>query len=165
MDENGVIGRDNRLPWHLPADLAYFRQLTTGHTVVMGRKTFESIGKPLKNRRNVVVTRNPAFRADGCTVVHSLAEAWRAAGDGDVFVIGGAELFREALPAADRLYVTRIHHAFEGDVYFPEFPADEWRLVSRRPGVKDERNPYDHEFLVYERAKKGGESRCGETPM
>lgn len=162
MDINRVIGRNNRLPWRLPADLAYFKRLTTGHTVVMGRKTYESIGRPLPNRHNVIVTRNPAFKADGCTIVHSLEEAWRAAGEDEVFVIGGAGLFAHALPAADKLYLTQIHHAFEGDVFFPEIPYDEWRLVSREPGVKDDRNPYDYEFLVYERVKESGNQRWRE---
>src|SRR5688572_24314058 len=130
MAENRVIGRNNQLPWHLPADLKHFKSLTTGHSVIMGRKTFESMGKPLPNRRNIVITRQANFRADGVDTAHSLEEAISLAkGDAEIFVIGGAEVFRDALNGADRLYLTLIHATIEGDVFFPEVDWSEWTLI------------------------------------
>jgi len=149
MDDNRLIGKDNGLPWRLPADLQYFKQVTMGHTVVMGRKTFESIGRALPGRRNLVLTRNEAYQAQGCTVIHSLDEI-DSAPEEEVFVIGGAEIFREMLPRVDRLYLTRIHAAFEGDAYFPEVDESKWRLISTESGVVDEENPYPYEYLVFE---------------
>ncbi|NNV05925.1 dihydrofolate reductase [Geobacillus sp. C56-T2] len=155
MAENRVIGKDNRLPWHLPADLAYFKRVTMGHAIVMGRKTFEAIGRPLPGRENIVVTRNPQFRPDGCVVLHSLEEVkqWIAARRDEVFIIGGAELFRATMPMADRLYVTNIFASFPGDAFYPPIPEQEWQVVSYTPGIKDEKNPYEHAFLIYERKK------------
>lgn len=156
MAENRVIGKDNRIPWHLPADLAYFRETTMGHTVVMGRKTFESIGKPLPGRKNVVLTRNRDFEADGVTVIHSLEELMRLDDhqEEEVFVIGGAEVYALALPIAQRIYLTLIHTSVEGDSYFPRWEEKEWRLVSRRTGDRDQANPYQYEFLLFERVPK-----------
>lgn len=153
MDQNRVIGKDNRLPWHLPADLAYFKKVTMGHAIMMGRKTFESIGRPLPGRENVVVTRNRSFRAEGCTVLHSLEEVRQFAAnrDDEVFVIGGAELFQATLPVADRLYITKIEASFPGDTFYPAFDESKWQLVSYTKGIKDEKNPYDYAFMVYER--------------
>ncbi|BDG47414.1 MULTISPECIES: dihydrofolate reductase [Parageobacillus] len=153
MDQNRVIGKDNRLPWHLPADLAYFKKVTMGHAIMMGRKTFESIGRPLPGRENVVVTRNRSFRAEGCTVLHSLEEVRQFAAnrDDEVFVIGGAELFQATLPVADRLYITKIEASFPGDTFYPAFDESQWQLVSYTKGIKDEKNPYDYAFMVYER--------------
>lgn len=153
MDRNRLIGSGNGLPWRLPADLTYFKKVTSGHTVIMGRKTYESIGKPLPNRRNIVVTRNPQYKADRCEIVHSLEEALDISRNGERFVIGGAELYRQALDKADKLYVTLIDHEFEGDVHFPPFTPSRWKLVERIPGTVDERNVYPHEFLVYERLR------------
>ncbi|MEC3841637.1 dihydrofolate reductase [Bacillus amyloliquefaciens] len=152
MDENRLIGKDNDLPWHLPNDLAYFKKVTTGHTIVMGRKTFESIGRPLPNRRNIVVTSRDASLFPGCTVAGSAEEVLKLIpADEECFVIGGAQLYSALFPYADRLYMTIIHHVFEGDRFFPEFNEDEWELTSRHQGVKDEKNPYDYEYLVYEK--------------
>lgn len=123
MTDDGVIGRNNTLPWRLPEDLKRFKDLTMGHAIIMGRKTFDSIGKPLPGRTNIVVSRNPALKIDGAVVTASLGEAVRQA-DADAFVIGGAELFRQAWPLADRLYLTLIHEKIEGDVFFPEI---DWR--------------------------------------
>jgi dihydrofolate reductase len=130
--ENGVIGKDNRLPWHLPEDLRYFKQVTLGKPVVMGRKTFESIGRPLPGRSNIVVTGDPDWRAEGVLVAHSLEEALTLASGEEVFVIGGARLFAEALPRAQRLYLTEIHRAYQGDVRFPDWNRAEWRETARR---------------------------------
>lgn len=150
--ENGVIGKDNALPWRLPADLRHFKALTLGHTVVMGRKTFESIGKGLTGRRNLVVSRNPAFRPEGAERAASLDAALAAAGDaGEVFVIGGAQIYRQALPLADRIYLTLVHASPEGDTHFPLPQAPEWTLESSEPHDADERNVFPVEFRVYRR--------------
>ncbi|OQP03725.1 dihydrofolate reductase [Geobacillus sp. 44B] len=153
MDQNRVIGKDNRLPWHLPADLAYFKKVTMGHAIVMGRKTFESIGRPLPGRENVIVTRNRSFQPEGCKVLHSIEEVKQFAAkcDDEVFVIGGAELFRATLPVADRLYITKIEASFPGDTFYPAFNESQWQLVSYTKGIKDEKNPYDYAFIIYER--------------
>ncbi|MBO9129348.1 dihydrofolate reductase [Bacillus sp. 165] len=151
MDDNCTIGKNNDLPWRLPADLGYFKKVTYGHPVVMGRKTYESIGKPLPGRENIVVTRNKEYQPEGVTVVHSLEEV--QAQEKDVFVIGGAQLYKQALPLADRLYVTHIHEVFEGDTYFPQFEKEEWQVITQEQGIRDEKNPYDYEFVVYERQK------------
>jgi dihydrofolate reductase len=149
---NGVIGRDNQLPWKLPDDLAYFKRVTMGHPIVMGRRTWESIGKPLAGRKNIVVTHQPDYRAPGCTVVHSLEEAWKAAGDADeVCVIGGTTLFEESLPLADRIHLTEVEAEVEGDTFFPPFDRGEWdeREVERHPA--DARHAYPFRILVLER--------------
>jgi len=154
MARNRVIGRDNRLPWRLPADLAYFKQVTLGHPVVMGRRTWESIGKPLPGRLNIVVSRNPAFRAPGGTVVPSLEEALRAAGDApEVSVIGGTSIFAEALPVADRIHLTEVEADVPGDTWFPEFDRAEWREreVSRHPA--DDRHAHPFRIVVLDRKR------------
>ncbi|AKP47495.1 dihydrofolate reductase [Bacillus smithii] len=153
MDENGVIGNENRLPWRLPEDLKFFKRTTMGHVIVMGRKTFESIGKPLPGRKNVVLTKNRSFRADNCTIVHSPEEVL-AMNDqyGEIFIIGGAEIFRIFLPHAKRMYITKIHHHIAGDTYFPEVNWSEWRIEEKKKGIKDEQNPYDYEFLLFSRS-------------
>jgi dihydrofolate reductase len=153
-DEANVIGKDNKLPWHLPNDLKYFKNLTWGMPILMGRKTFESIGKPLAGRQSIVITRNKDWQHHGVEVVHSVKEAIERARQKDikeVFVIGGAEIFNTSLAQADRIYLTRIHHTFEGDVYFPELSDKEWKLVKSHLSPKDEKNPYDHTFQVWER--------------
>jgi dihydrofolate reductase len=130
--ENGVIGKDNALPWHISEDLRYFKQTTMGRPLIMGRKTFESIGKPLPGRRNIVVSRNPEWRAAGVATAKSLDDAVAQCGDGEAFVIGGASLFAEALPKAERLYLTEVHRAYDGDVRFPAWRREDWREISRR---------------------------------
>ena len=149
---NGVIGKGNTLPWRLPADLRYFRACTTGHPIIMGRKNYEDIGKPLPGRRNIVVTRQPAYTAPGCTVVHSVEQALAAAGaEEEVFVIGGADIYRQTLDAADRLYITEIDADIEGDTYFPEFDRRLWREVRREGHAADASNPYPYSFVLLER--------------
>lgn len=151
--ENGVIGKDNALPWRLPADLRHFKALTLGHTVVMGRKTFESIGKGLTGRRNLVVSRNPAFRPEGAERAASLDAALAAAGDaGEVFVIGGAQIYRQALPLADRIYLTLVHASPEGDTHFPLPTAPDWTLVSTEPHGADDKHKFAFEFRTYDRS-------------
>lgn len=150
--ENGVIGSKNGLPWHLPADLKKFKQLTIGHTIVMGRKTWESIGRPLPERRMLVVTRDPEKLAGAPVEAFiSLDAALAAAGEDKVFVIGGGEIYREALPIAGRISLTRIHAEIPGDVTFPELLDSEWREVSREDHDADEKNPHAYSFLTYER--------------
>lgn len=155
-DENNVIGKDNCLPWHLPNDLRYFKNLTWGMPILMGRKTYESIGKVLPGRRSIVITRNMNWKKEGVDVVHSVEEAIEIA-DGfevkEIFIIGGAEIFNSSFENADRIYLTRIHHSFEGDVFFKEITEKDWRLAKEHLCRKDEKNPYDHTFQVWERKK------------
>ncbi|MBD7962857.1 dihydrofolate reductase [Fictibacillus norfolkensis] len=150
MDENRAIGKDNDLPWYLPNDLKHFKNVTMGKPIVMGRKTYESIGKPLPGRENIVVTRDEHYQAEGTTVVHSVDEVLKKEAE-ELCVIGGTEIFKLFMPVADRLYVTEIHHTFDADTYFPEINRDEWREVSREPGIVDEKNKYPHDFVVYEK--------------
>ena len=154
MSRNGVIGRGNQLPWHLPADLKHFKQLTIGHTIIMGRKTWQSIGRPLPERRSIVISRDPRFDAPGATVVTNLDEALAAAGDeAEVFVIGGAQVYRLALPRADRLYVTHIEADVPGDAFFPAIDPSQWTAVSREEHPVDERHAYPFHFVTYERSR------------
>jgi dihydrofolate reductase len=152
MDKNRLIGRDNDLPWRLPADLAYFKKVTMGHPIIMGRKTFEAIGRPLPGRRNIIVTRNKQYEQPGCEVLYSIEDIYKVgSGTEEVFVIGGAEIFKEVLPMMDRLYITYIDEEFEGDTYFPNINESEWRMISEEPGITDEKNPYHYRFVVYEK--------------
>lgn len=153
MDRNHLIGKNNQLPWHIPRDTAFFIEKTRDKTVLMGRKTWESLGsKPLKDRRNVVLTRDRQFTCEGCTVVHTLEEALQLdEGKEELMVIGGAEIYKLMLPYADQLIITWIDAEFEGDAYFPEIPWEEWKEVSSIPGIRDEKNPYDYRFAYYER--------------
>ncbi len=148
---NGIIGRDNALPWRLPEDLKHFKALTTGHPIVMGRKTWKSLGRPLPGRHNIVVTRDALYRAEGVTVVNSLEDALRLASDsGELFVIGGAEVYRLALPLADRLQFTEIDADFDGDTYFPVFDRAAWRETSRERHRSA--SGFDYAFVTYERS-------------
>ncbi len=149
---NGTIGNRGSIPWRLPADLAHFRRITTGHALLMGRKTFQSIGRPLPGRRNIVLTRDPGFQAPGCQVVHSVEQALAAAAGGELFVIGGASIYEIFLPLAGRLFITRIAAEVPGDALLPAIDEQAWRLVKRTSGTVDAANPLPHEFLVYERA-------------
>jgi dihydrofolate reductase len=163
---NGVIGRGGRLPWHLADDLRRFKRLTMGHTLIMGRRTWESIGRPLPGRRMIVVSRRPDYRAGvpGVDVARSLETALQlaaAAGDDEVFVIGGAEVFRDALPRANRLHWTRIHANVEGDVSLPAIPWHEWRLIESDSHAADAQNEHPFTFEVYERFQAGATSGNG----
>jgi dihydrofolate reductase len=155
MGENRVIGAGGAIPWHLPADFKHFKELTMGHPIVMGRKTFESIGKPLPGRTNIVVTRDASYRRDGVVVVASpeaaLAAAADAEGADEVFVIGGAEMYKLFLPQAERVYLTRVHGTFEGDAFFPELGEGEWGLTSAVENAKNEKNPFDFTYEIYDR--------------
>lgn len=154
MDENGVIGKNGKIPWHLSADLKRFKSLTMGHPIIMGRKTYESIGEPLPGRTNIVVSRNRSFFADGCVARHSFEEAVELAestGIGKIFAVGGEEIYRTALPVAQEIYLTLVKASFEGDVFFPELNPERWFLANSELHSKDEKNPHDYEFLIYER--------------
>jgi dihydrofolate reductase len=152
MAKNRVIGIDNKMPWHLPADFAWFKKNTLGHPVIMGRKTFESIGKPLPGRRNIVVSRNREWRADGCDVFISLDAALASCTSSEeIFVIGGATLYSEALPVADRLYITEVNVALEGDTFFPELESGAWHEQWRERRAADEKNAYAMEWVILDR--------------
>ena len=149
--ENDVIGRQGRLPWRLSDDLRRFRALTLGKPVVMGRKTWESIGRPLPGRRNIVITRRAGYVAEGADVVDSSDAAVAAAGDAaEIMIIGGSEIYAVFLPSTDRIYLTRVHAELDGDAFFPA-PGDDWRLVSEEPHSADERNDHDVSFRIYDR--------------
>ena len=152
MSDNRVIGRGNRLPWHLPADLVHFKELTLNKPIVMGRRTWESLPGLLPQRTHIVVTRDPSYQADDCLVVGSPKEAIRAAGSvPEVMVVGGAELYREMLPLARRMYMTIVNAVLQGDVLFPDWEPTRWQEVARVERQRDERNPYDLTFLRLER--------------
>ncbi len=156
IGNNNVIGkRGGGLLWRLPADLKHFKDLTMGHPIIMGRKTFESIGRPLPGRTNIVITRQPDFKAEGIEVISSLESALALVASGqwlEVFIIGGGEIYSQSLPLANKLYVTEVHHDFpEGDVYFPAIDKNIWRETSRVKGPKDEKNIYDYNFVIYEK--------------
>lgn len=152
MDKNQLIGQDNDLPWKLPADLAFFKRITMGQPIVMGRKTHESIGRPLPGRENIILTREKNYQANGCTVVHSITELMELKRE-QLFIIGGAQLFNETFELVDRMYITLIDEEFVGDTYFPEFAESQWQVVSKETGQKDEENPYDYYFMILDRKR------------
>ena len=148
--ENQIIGQDNQLPWHLPNDLQHFKRITMGHHVIMGRKTFASIGKPLPGRALIVVTRNPNYRADGCTVAQDITTALTVAeqaGETEVFIAGGAAIYQATLAWADKIYMTEIRATIVGDTLFPIIKADEWQEVSRTPHPADQKHLYAYDFV------------------
>lgn len=150
--DSNAIGKDNRLLWHLPNDLQFFKRTTLGHPIIMGRKTYESVGKPLPNRRNIIITRQPDYAVEGAEVVHSLQEALALCiGNAEVFIVGGAEIYKQALPILGRIYITRVHTELTGDTFFPDFDEREWVLISEENHAPDERHAYAYTFMVYER--------------
>lgn len=151
--DNNVIGHDNQLIWHLPNDLKHFKEITTGHPIIMGRKTFESIGRPLPNRTNIIITRNRNYSIENAKVVHSLNEALELAKeiDENIFILGGGKIYEQAIDFADILEVTEVHENFEGDTYFPEIDLNVWKEISRIKHHKDEKNKFDYSFVRYER--------------
>jgi dihydrofolate reductase len=157
VGDDNVIGKDNALIWHLPADMKFFKEKTTGHCIITGRKNYESIPekfRPLPNRTNIVITRQSDYHAPGAIVVHSLEDALveaKKTGDDEIFIIGGAEIFKQCLPYTDRIYLTVIHHSFEGDVFFPEINMSEWKEVARVKGPVDEKNKYAHDYITLDK--------------
>lgn len=154
IGKNRELGFQNKLPWRLPDDLKRFRDITRGHAVVMGRKTYESIGRPLPDRKNIIITRNASYVAPGCVVVASLDDAIKAAeNDPEVFVMGGAEIYALALNRADKMYLTFVDAAIPADAYFPEFDESQWQLVSEETHAADEKHAYPFVFKVYDKKR------------
>jgi dihydrofolate reductase len=154
-DQQRVIGIDNRLPWHLPNDLKHVKKLSTGHTLVMGRSTFESIGKPLPNRKNVVLTRNTSFEAEGVEVIHSIDDIYDLTGH--IFIFGGQTLFEEMIDVVDDMYITVIEEKFNGDTFFPPYTFEDWEVESSVTGTLDDKNTIPHTFLhLVRKAQQGG---------
>lgn len=158
MSENRVIGINNKLPWYLPNDLKYFKQVTMGKPIIMGRKTYESIGKPLPGRANIVITRNTQWQAEGVKVAHSLEQAIALAeaisnidGQSEVMIIGGDQIYKACLPQVDRVYLTKVHAEVQGDAWFPEVDWSSWQEVGREDLQAEGANPYDYSFIVYDR--------------
>lgn len=155
--KNNVIGKDNTLIWHLPADMKFFKEKTTGHCIITGRKNYESIPekfRPLPNRTNIVITRQENYSAPGAIVVNSIEKAIveaKKTGDEEVFIIGGAEIYKQSMNLTDKIYLTQIHETFEGDAFFPELTNDNWKETSKIKGFTDEKNKYEHDFLIYEK--------------
>lgn len=152
VDEKNGIGKDNQLPWHLPADLLHFKKITTGFPIIMGRKTFDSIGKPLPNRRNIVISRQEELEINGVEVCHSLNNAISLCKDeSEVFIIGGAQIFEQSLNLADSLYLTVIQNNFDADTFFPELDKNQWKETSNDPREPDEKNIYSYNFKKYDK--------------
>jgi len=154
ITKNNIIGRDNGMPWHLPADLKYFRERTTGHHIVMGRKTFESIGggRPLPNRVSIIITKQKDYKAEGCLIAHSLEEAIEIAKDeNELFIIGGKQIYEQSLALANKMYITRIHTSIDGDTSFPQYDENQWEMTSYTEREADEKNVYPLSFLVFDK--------------
>jgi len=152
--ENNVIGKDNKLIWHLPEDLKRFKQLTTGHTIIMGRKTFESLGRVLPNRKHIVLTKDTSFQIDNQNVeiVNDIKELDKYIKlEEECFVIGGAIVYAQLMPKVEKMYITKIHKKFDGDAYFPVIDEENWIILEKSKGVKDKKNPYDYEYITYKR--------------
>lgn len=150
--DNMIIGNNNSLPWNLPADLEYFKKNTLGKSVIMGAKTFESIGKVLPNRKNIILSFDKDYKAEGCVTVTSIEEALKEVGENEeVMIAGGASIYKQFLPLANKLYLTFIHHDFEGDTYFPEFDINQWKEAKRIDNKADGKNPYDYSFVILEK--------------
>ena len=152
MAQNNVIGFQNKMPWHLPAELQYFKQVTMGKPIIMGRKTYESIGKPLPGRKNIVITSQQDYQADGISIVHSLDAALQQVQDApEVMIIGGAKIYEQAVHLANRMYVTVIDHCFEGDTFFPHWDTHLWQVIAQMTYAADEKNPYAYKTMTLER--------------
>ena len=151
MDNKRLIGVDNGLPWRLSADLQNFKKLTSGNAIIMGRVTWDSLGRPLPKRHNIVITRNSEFQAEGCTVVSSLEEAIKASGEDKAYIIGGAQIYKLALDLADEMILTEVDTEAQGDTWFPEIDSGKWELVSEDAHLSDEKNEHDYKFCTYRR--------------
>lgn len=156
ISDNNVIGKENKLIWHLPEDLKRFKELTTGHTIIMGRKTFESLGRVLPNRKHIVLTRDINYYVDdeNVEIVNDIEDLEKYIdSEEENFVIGGAIIYSQLMPKVDKMYITKIHEKFEGDSYFPVINEEEWKEIEKIQGIKDEKNTYDYEFVTYKRKK------------
>ena len=154
VSKNFVIGYKGIIPWHIPEDLKRFKKITSGHHIIMGRKTYEAIGHPLPDRTNVVITRNKKYKAQGCVIVNSFKEAIVFAKNNkemEAFIIGGEQIYKLALPIADKIYLTRVHHNFKGDSFFPKINTDNWKEIYRQNHPKDKDNPFPNEFIIFEK--------------
>lgn len=152
--KNNIIGKDNKLIWHLPEDLKHFKEITTGHTIIMGRKTFESLGRVLPNRKHIIFSQNPDFKVndENVEVVHSLLQIQDLIeGEEEAFVIGGAMIYNFLMPYVKKMYVTQIDKEFEGDAFFPKINEEEWQVIDTQKGIQDENNNLDYEFITYKR--------------
>ncbi|MCC6384646.1 MAG: dihydrofolate reductase [Bacteroidia bacterium] len=152
-DQNNGIGKENQLPWHLPADLKRFKNITMGHPILMGRKTFESIGKPLYGRINIVITRNKNFLTEGVIVFNSIETALKQFSNEEVFITGGEEIFRQSMQLADKIYLTRVFATFDTDTFFPEIDETQWEIIKTEQHESDEKNPYRYAFIDYQRIR------------
>lgn len=151
MSKTGVIGKDNQMPWHLPADLKYFKSVTMGKPIIMGRKTYESLGRPLPGRENIILSRNTGFQAEGCTVIHHIDELNKVTAADEIMIIGGADIFTAFLPLASHLYLTEVSCEVDGDTWFPEFDTTDWEISVIQTHHADDKNPCDLRFLRYDR--------------
>ncbi|HDX9660986.1 dihydrofolate reductase [Bacillus wiedmannii] len=151
VGENNVIGKNNDLPWRLPNDWAYLRRVTMGHSIILGRKNYESIGKPLDGRKNIILTTNKDYRAEGCHIAYSIEDALSKCEGEEVFILGGEEIYRQFLSYTQKLYITKIHATFEGDRYFPEIDFSLWKEIYTKKGIQNDKNPYEHYFHVFEK--------------
>ncbi len=154
ISENNVIGKDNKLLWHLPEDLKRFKELTTGHTIIMGRKTFESLGGILPNRKHIVITRDTNYKVENNNVeiMNDIQEIDKYVNDNEEnFVIGGAIIYSQLIKKAQKMYITKIYKKFDGDAYFPKIDENEWEIIETKKGIKDEKNPFDYEYITYVR--------------
>ena len=155
MDQNRLIGRDNALPWHLPADLAFFKKTTLGKPILMGRKTYESIGRPLPGRQNIIISRDPNYRIDGCDTATGIEHALEMIkNQPEAMLIGGSSLYQQTIDLADKLYITFIHSQFEGDAWFPEIPSQNWVESAREDHSADDKNAYNYSFVTYLRSNQ-----------
>jgi dihydrofolate reductase len=151
-DEENGIGKNNQLLWHLPNDLKFFKKTTSGHTIIMGRKTYDSIGKPLPNRRNIIITRKENLKIEGVEIFNSLENALLACADEEeTFVIGGGEIYRESLPLVNQIYLTKVSHQFNADTFFPKINALDWEVIFKEDHLKDEKHAFDYSFLILKR--------------
>lgn len=155
--KNNVIGKDNKMPWHISEDLKYFKKITSGHAIILGRKNYESIGRPLPKRLNIIVTRDKSFRCPGCIIVHSIENALKIAfenNENEVFIIGGGEIYKQTTMYWDKMYITEINHEFDGDIFFPNIDFNDWKNISKDCFSKDDKNEYDFCFNIYERKQQ-----------
>lgn len=151
IGENNVIGKNNDIPWRLPNDWAYLRRITMEHSIILGRKNYESIGKPLDGRKNIILTKNKNYKAEGCHIAYSIEDALSKCEGEEVFILGGEEIYQQFLPYTQKLYITKIHATFEGDRYFPKIDFSLWKDIYTEKGIQNDKNPYEYYFHVFEK--------------